>query len=43
LKIQDGGGRHTENHKNRNGLTDLYEIGVMMQNGPRNLSDRYKI
>ena len=29
-KIQDGGSRHLENHKNRdylrNGLTDLYEI-----------------
>ena len=26
LKIQDGGSLHLENHKNRNGLTDLYEI-----------------
>ena len=44
LKIQDGGGRHLENHRNRDISATVWPIftkfGMMVQNGSLNLSDR---
>jgi len=44
LKIQDGGSRHLENHKDRDisaaVLPIFTKFGVLMQNGSRNRSDR---
>ena len=44
LKIQDSGGRHLENHKNRNisatARPSLTKLGTVMQNGSLNHTDR---
>jgi len=44
LKMQNGGGRHLEKSRKsrylRNGWTDLYEIGMLMQNRSLNRSGR---
>jgi len=47
LKIQNGGGRHLEKSQKsrylRNGWTDLYEIGTLMQNMSLNRSKHSKV
>jgi len=44
LKIQNGGGHHLENHKNRDISATVWPIfskfGMMMENRSLNLSDR---
>jgi len=46
LKIQDGGSRHVENHKNRDISATVCPIftkfGTLVQNGSLNRSDRKK-